>query len=57
MPARPAVPKAASFIDLGAVTGPVAGTPAIGGVATAAPGHIAVRLDLGGGLVLTIVRL
>jgi len=45
----------APFIDLGAVAGPVTGTPGTGGAA-AAPGSIAVRLDLGGGLVLTIVR-
>ena len=56
VPARQAVPKGAPFIDLGAVTGPVAGMAASGGAGTAAPGNLAVRLDLGGGLVLTIVR-
>ena len=56
VPARQAVPAPAPFIDLGAVAGPVTGTPAAGGAATAVPGNIAVRLDLGGGLVLTIVR-
>lgn len=54
--ARQAVPEPAPFIDLGAVAGAVAGTPATGGAVTAAPGHIAVCLDLGGGVVLTIVR-
>ena len=54
VPARQAVP--APFIDLGAVAGPVTGTPGSSGAAAAAPGSIAVRLDLGGGLVLTIVR-
>ena len=55
--ARPAVSEPAPFIDLGAVAGRVAGTPATAGTATAAaPGSIAVRLDLGGGVVLTIVR-
>jgi hypothetical protein len=56
VPARPAVPEPAPFIDLGAVAGPAGGTSAKAGAATAAPGNIAVRLDLGGGLVLTIVR-
>ncbi len=56
VPARQAVPAPAPFIDLGAVAGPVTGTPGTGGAAAAAPGHIAVRLDLGGGVVLTIVR-
>lgn len=56
VPARQAVPEPALFIDLGAVAGPAGGAPASGGAATAAPGNIAVRLDLGGGVVLTIVR-
>ena len=56
VPARQAVAKPAPFIDLGAVAAPVAGMAATGGAATAVPGHIAVRLDLGGGVVLTIVR-
>ena len=54
--ARQAVAESASFIDLGAVAAPVAGMAATAGAATAAPGNIAVRLDLGGGMVLTIVR-
>ena len=55
---RRAAPGAAPFIDLGAVTGPVASMTAAGGAATAdlTLGNIAVRIDLGYGVVLTIVR-
>ena len=56
VPARRALPEPASFIDLGAVAGPAAGVAATAGAAPAAPGNLAVRLELGGGLVLTIVR-
>jgi hypothetical protein len=44
------------FIDLGAVAAPVAGMATTAGAAPAAPGNLALRLDLGGGVVLTIVR-
>ncbi|MDB5907567.1 MAG: hypothetical protein JWP34_1681 [Massilia sp.] len=54
----PAAPRGATFIDLGAVTS---------AIAAAAPGHslapaplavsgIDIRIDLGGGVVLTIAR-
>ena len=53
-----AAPGASPFIDLGSVTGPTAGMTAAGGAAAAdlTLGNIAVRIDLGYGVVLTIVR-
>jgi hypothetical protein len=54
---RPA-PGTSSFIDLGAIAGPSAGRLAAESAAVAdpSPANIAVRIDLGCGVVLTLVR-
>ena len=55
---RRTVPGTSPFIDLGAVTGPTVSMAAASSAATAdlTLGNIAVRIDLGYGVVLTIVR-
>ena len=51
-------PGTSPFIDLGAITGPSAGrlTAESAAVADPSPANIAVRIDLGCGVVLTLVR-
>ena len=55
---RRTVPGTSPFIDLGAVSGPAVSMAAAGSAAVPdlRPAHIAVRIDLGCGVVLTIVR-
>jgi hypothetical protein len=55
---RRAAPGAAPFIDLGAVSGPAVSMAAAGSavVPDLRPANIAVHIDLGCGVVLTIVR-